>query len=98
MQVKLPERCVFDPDKGVEPCGVLSGELIEVIEAQTRNQHPISSECHMVFQAKGKSPLAQMMSLVLFGDYVSFYLALLNAVDPTPVAPIDYLKKRLSEL
>ena len=48
-------------------------------------------------EAMGKSPLAQMMSLVLFGDYVSFYLALLNRVDPTPVAPIDYLKSRLKE-
>jgi len=53
---------------------------------------------HQWVEAKGNSPLAQMMSLVLFGDYVSFYLALLNGVDPTPVAPIDYLKKRLSEL
>ena len=48
-------------------------------------------------EARGKSPLAQMMSLVLFGDYVSFYLAMLNEVDPTPVAPIDYLKSRLAE-
>ena len=48
-------------------------------------------------EARGASPLAQMMSLVLFGDYVSFYLAMLNGVDPTPVAPIDYLKSRLAE-
>ncbi len=48
-------------------------------------------------EARGESPLAQMMSLVLFGDYVSFYLAVLNGVDPTPVAPIDYLKSRLVE-
>jgi glucose/mannose-6-phosphate isomerase len=48
-------------------------------------------------QAIGESPLAQMMSLVLLGDYVSFYLAILNSVDPTPVAAIDYLKSRLAE-
>lgn len=53
---------------------------------------------HQQIEAQGKSPLAQMMSLVLFGDWVSFYLALLNGADPTPVAPIDYLKKRLAEL
>lgn len=46
--------------------------------------------------ARGKSPLAQMLSLVHFGDYASLYLALLNGADPTPVAPIDYLKKRLA--
>lgn len=48
-------------------------------------------------EAMGESPLAQMMSLVLLGDYVSFYLATLNSIDPTPVAPIDYLKSRLAE-
>jgi glucose/mannose-6-phosphate isomerase len=48
-------------------------------------------------EAMGESPLAQMMSLVLLGDYVSFYLATLNSIDPTPVASIDYLKSRLAE-
>lgn len=52
---------------------------------------------HEQIEARGKSPLAQMMSLVLFGDWVSYYLAILNSVDPTPVPPIDYLKQRLSE-
>ncbi len=30
-------------------------------------------------------------------DFTSYYLALLNGVDPTPVAPIDYLKNRLKD-
>ena len=41
--------------------------------------------------------LARMASLVLFGDYVSLYLALLNGVDPTPIASIDAFKRRLQE-
>jgi glucose/mannose-6-phosphate isomerase len=41
------------------------------------------------------SPLAQMMAGVLFGDYVSYYLALLNHVEPAPVQVISYLKDRL---
>ena len=45
----------------------------------------------------GGSPLSQMMSLVLFGDYTSYYLALLYRVDPSPVRAIDFLKKRLAE-
>jgi glucose/mannose-6-phosphate isomerase len=53
---------------------------------------------HEIVNATGSSALAQMMSLILYGDYVSFYLALLNEVDPTPVAPIDYLKERLADL
>ncbi|MCK4409619.1 MAG: hypothetical protein KAW67_06010, partial [Candidatus Eisenbacteria sp.] len=30
------------------------------------------------------------------GDFVSFYFAMLGGVDPTPVAPIDRLKKELA--
>lgn len=52
---------------------------------------------HKQIEARGKSPLAQMMSLVLFGDWVSYYLAILNSVDPTPVPPIEYLKQRLAD-
>ena len=52
---------------------------------------------HEVVEAKGDSPLSQMMSSVLLGDYISYYLALLNGVDPSPVAAIDYLKGRLAE-
>jgi glucose/mannose-6-phosphate isomerase len=37
-----------------------------------------------------------MMSAVLLGDYVSYYLALLNGVDPSPVDAIDYMKGRLA--
>ena len=48
-------------------------------------------------EAAGKTPLAQVMSLVLFGDYLSFYLAMLNKVDPTPVASIDFVKKYLAQ-
>ena len=44
----------------------------------------------------GESPLAQMVSLVSIGDYVSYYLALLYRVDPSPVKVIDYLKQRLA--
>ncbi len=46
---------------------------------------------------EGGSPLSQMMSLVLFGDFVSYYLAILYRIDPTPVKAIDYLKERLAK-
>ena len=50
---------------------------------------------HYFVDGKGKSPLSQMMSLVLFGDYVSYYLAILNEINPTSIEAIDYLKERL---
>ncbi|UCH86062.1 MAG: bifunctional phosphoglucose/phosphomannose isomerase [Dehalococcoidia bacterium] len=46
--------------------------------------------------AEGKSPLAQMMSAILFGDWVSLYLAILNDVEPAPTPPIATLKERLA--
>ena len=51
-------------------------------------------EAHRI-RARGKSQLAQVMSLVLLGDLVSVHLALLNGIDPTPVEEIEGLKKRL---
>jgi glucose/mannose-6-phosphate isomerase len=52
---------------------------------------------HEIVDARGESSLSQMMSLVYFGDWVSYYLALLNETDPYPVKIIDFLKKRLAE-
>lgn len=46
--------------------------------------------------SEGNSPFARLLSLIYLGDYVSLYLALLRGVDPTPVAPIDKLKRELS--
>jgi len=39
--------------------------------------------------------LTQTFSLLLLGDWISFYLALLNGIDPTPVEQIQEFKKRL---
>jgi glucose/mannose-6-phosphate isomerase len=47
--------------------------------------------------SSGTSALARMFSLVQWGDFVSYYLAVLNGVDPTPIAAIDHLKRELSE-
>lgn len=46
--------------------------------------------------ARGESRLAQMLSLVHFGDLVSVYLAIASEVDPTPVPSIAYLKEQLA--
>lgn len=45
--------------------------------------------------ARGAGRLARLLSLVLFGDFVSVYVALRRGVDPTPVRPIDEIKRRL---
>jgi len=45
----------------------------------------------------GNDFLTQMLSLVLLGDWTSFYLAMLYQVDPTPVKQIEKIKKRLND-
>jgi glucose/mannose-6-phosphate isomerase len=47
-------------------------------------------------QSRGNGPLERLLSLVLLGDLVSIYLAVLRGLDPTPVAVIDRLKAELA--
>jgi glucose/mannose-6-phosphate isomerase len=49
-------------------------------------------------KSDGRSLLARMFSLIYLGDWVSYYLAILNRVDPTPVKVIDYLKAELGKV
>jgi glucose/mannose-6-phosphate isomerase len=48
-----------------------------------------------VLTARGGSPLAQMMSLVLLGDFTSVYLALLYGVDPSQADAVTEFKAAL---
>jgi glucose/mannose-6-phosphate isomerase len=48
-------------------------------------------------EARGKSALAQVLALVLLGDYASFYLSMLNEVDPTSTDAIHFVKQYLAQ-
>jgi len=48
--------------------------------------------------SKGKTPLEQMMSVLLLGEIASICLALLRRVDPLKVRTIDIIKKHMLEL
>jgi len=61
-----------------------AGDLLQA-EFQARLEH----------EADGDFPLARILSLVQFGDYLSCYLADAAGVDPVPVARIDALKDRM---
>lgn len=52
---------------------------------------------HRTLELPGTSMLSEVLQMVLFTDYVSFYVALLNGADPSPVKSIDYLKDRLAK-
>lgn len=46
--------------------------------------------------ARGKGRLAKMFSVLLVGDLVSVYLAILRRVDPAPVKTIDLIKREMN--
>ncbi|MCM8789420.1 MAG: bifunctional phosphoglucose/phosphomannose isomerase [Candidatus Omnitrophica bacterium] len=47
--------------------------------------------------SRGEDLLSRIFSLVYIGDFISFYLAILYGIDPTPVERVTYLKNRLAE-
>lgn len=50
-----------------------------------------------VYWAKGGSSLEQMWTAIYFGDYMTYYLALLYGIDPTPIVAMDNLKSLLGK-
>jgi glucose/mannose-6-phosphate isomerase len=46
-------------------------------------------------RASGEGDLAQLLDLVLFGDYVSLWMAVDAGIDPGPVPILVELKARL---
>jgi glucose/mannose-6-phosphate isomerase len=49
-----------------------------------------------VIRGSGPTPLAQLLTCLHYGDYVSYYLAMAYGSDPTPIGPINILKDRLA--
>lgn len=46
----------------------------------------------------GSNALERMFYMILYGDFVSFYLAIHSNVDPMPIVKIELLKSMLNEL
>ena len=46
---------------------------------------------------RGNTPLAHMWTLILFGDYMAYYLAMWYEVDPTPVQALVEFKQGMAE-
>jgi glucose/mannose-6-phosphate isomerase len=56
-----------------------------------------SGVSYEILDAEGESLLSQVMSLILFGDWVTYYLAILYGIDPSPVKVISGLKDKLAQ-
>jgi glucose/mannose-6-phosphate isomerase len=77
-------------DKGMHPAvakrmditaGIIKKEGVELIEVWSR----------------GEGLLSRIFSLIYIGDFISYYLAILYGIDPTPVDRVTYLKKELAK-
>ena len=51
---------------------------------------------HHRIEATGWSPLAHLLGTVMLGDFVSYYLAMLNHVDPAATPALDWVKEQIS--
>ena len=84
-----PFSAVFLEDPDAHPRNRLRAELTAV-EAAT------GAKVVERIPAIGESRVERLVSLVLLGDLVSLYLAVLAGTDPVDIAPIDRLKAQLS--
>ncbi len=62
----------------------------------TRDQMRRAGISAEVVEIAGDSLLTQMLCGLMLGDYVSYYLGLLNGVEPSPVGPLIELKSYLA--
>ncbi len=51
----------------------------------------------MEIWSRGEGLLSRIFSLIYIADFISYYLAVLYGIDPTPVERITYLKKELAK-
>ncbi|MGA2469294.1 MAG: bifunctional phosphoglucose/phosphomannose isomerase [Solirubrobacteraceae bacterium] len=85
-----PFSAVFLDDSDSHPRVRARIELTEQIV------RPLARSTHVI-NTRGESALERVCSLVLLGDLVSCYLAVLAGVDPTPVDVLSELKRALAE-
>jgi glucose/mannose-6-phosphate isomerase len=65
------------------------------VVAEMLQRHDIP---HRVLTGSGSGPLAQVLSMLAVGDYVSYYLALLRGIDPSPTPSIEEAKGLFGEV
>ncbi|MGH9224548.1 MAG: bifunctional phosphoglucose/phosphomannose isomerase [Acidimicrobiales bacterium] len=69
-------------------------QVMERFRIVSEIMQEVVSDIHEV-QAEGEGELAQMLDLMLFGDFVSIHLALQEGIDPGPVPVLDEIKAAL---
>jgi glucose/mannose-6-phosphate isomerase len=85
-----PFAAVFLEDPGAHPRNALRAEL-------TAEQAAVGAAVVERVAARGDTRTERLVSLVLLGDLVSLYLAVLRGEDPAAIPPIEALKAALAE-
>jgi glucose/mannose-6-phosphate isomerase len=91
------------PEEIISRCHVVMLDS-ELLHKRIRLRYEITQKLlerasipYQVIKAEGSTAISHVMGLVLFGDYVSYYLGILNGVDPTPIKSVDFLKNSLAK-
>lgn len=91
---------------GAASVGQLSAVLLEDCDAHPRLVRRAELTAELIadqaagvhrIRSRGETAVERVLSLVLLGDLVSLYLAVLAGVNPEPVEVIERLKARLAE-
>jgi glucose/mannose-6-phosphate isomerase len=82
--------CVVFDDPGAHPRNVLRADLTARLAEE-------AGLAVVRVPARGEAPLERLVSLVLLGDLVSLYAAVLRGADPANIEALDWLKARLRE-
>lgn len=106
---EIPELC-HNEIVGWGQHGDMTRQVFTLVELRHDEEHPqearrfelvrdiMAEVVHDVIevQAQGEGPLAQLLDLVLFGDFVSLHMAEQEGIDPGPIPVLDDLKRALS--
>jgi len=106
----IPEMC-HNEVCGWGQHGDMTRQVFTLVELRHDEEHPqesarfelvretiMSEVVHDVVEvrAEGEGPLAQLLDLTLFGDYVSLHMAVNEGLDPGPVPVLVDLKRALA--
>ncbi|CAN5695099.1 bifunctional phosphoglucose/phosphomannose isomerase [soil metagenome] len=106
----LPELC-HNEICGWGQHGDLTRQVFTVVHLRHDHEHPqvmrrfelvaglideVVAEVHEIC-AEGDGALAQLLDLVLFGDFTSLHLAAQEGLDPGPVPALDHIKSELAD-
>jgi len=105
-----PELC-HNELQGWGQHGDVTRQLITLVNLRHDSEHPqVSRRFELVadlvrevvagieeIHAEGDGDLAQLLDLMLIGDFVSLHMAAAEGIDPGPVPIIDELKQQLQE-